>query len=75
MIWTANFWKQTAEQSVKAAAIAATLVLGAEQVNALTVDWAKVGGFAAGGAVLSVLLSLGSSPFGQPDSPSIVKVK
>lgn len=52
------------ERAVKTAAQAALLVLGADQINALTASWADVGGFAAGGFVLSVLSSLATSGFG-----------
>lgn len=74
-MWTRAFWKNAAERAVKSAAQAAVLVLGAEQVNAIAVDWADVGGFALGGAALSLLTSLGSLPFGAPDSPSVVDVQ
>jgi hypothetical protein len=74
-MWTTDFWKATAELAVRGAASAALLAIGAEQVNALVTDWGTVGGFALGGAVLSVLWSLGSSPFGKPGSPTIVEVK
>ncbi len=52
------------ERATKSAAQAALLVLGADQINALAVGWADVGGFAAGGFVLSVLTSLATSGFG-----------
>lgn len=58
-IWTAAFWKATAERAVSTAAQSALLAIGADQVNALTLDWPTLGGFAAGGAVLSLLKSLG----------------
>jgi hypothetical protein len=57
-MWTKTFWKATAERAVSTAAQSAILVFGADQVNALVADWQLVGGFAAGGAVLSVLKSL-----------------
>lgn len=73
-MWTLEFWKATAELAVRGAASAALLVIGADQVNALTLNWAQVGGFALGGAFISVLFSLGSSAFGKPGTPTIVKV-
>ncbi len=57
-IWTGAFWKATAERAVSTAAQSAILVVAADQFNALTFDWPTLGGFAAGGAVLSVLKSL-----------------
>jgi hypothetical protein len=52
------------ERAVKTAAQSALLVLGADQINALNAQWVDVGGFAAGGFVLSVLTSLATSGFG-----------
>lgn len=52
------------ERAVKTAAQSALLVFGADQINALNANWADVGGFAAGGFVLSVLTSLATSGFG-----------
>jgi hypothetical protein len=47
-----------ADRAVRTAAQSALLVFGADQVNVLEADWVVVGGFAAGGFVLSVLTSL-----------------
>lgn len=69
---TLRFWKKTAERAVKTAAQAALLVIGADQVNALTADWQDAAGFALGGAVLSVLTSLASLKAGPGDDPSAV---
>lgn len=52
------------ERATKTAAQSALLVFGADQINALNAQWADVGGFAAGGFVLSVLTSLATSGFG-----------
>ena len=69
-MFTKAFWKAAAERAVKTAAQSAILVFGAEQVNAIAVDWLDVGGFAAGGFVLSLLTSLASSQFGPGDGPA-----
>lgn len=53
------------DRAVKTAAQSAILVLGADQVNALSSDWQLVGGFALGGAALSVLTSLASGGIGR----------
>ena len=36
-------------------------MIGADQVNILELDWTSLGGFAAGGAVLSLLTSIASA--------------
>ncbi|GAA4417002.1 hypothetical protein GCM10023169_12610 [Georgenia halophila] len=57
-IWTGQFWKATAERAIATAAQSAIVVLGAEQLNVLEVDFVEVGGFVAGGAVLAILKAL-----------------
>lgn len=54
------------ERACKTAAQGAVLAIGSEsvQANALTLDWSTIGGFAAGGFVLSVLTSIATSGFG-----------
>ena len=52
------------ERAVKTSAQSALLVIGADQLNALHANWVDVGGFAAGGFVLSVLTSLATSGLG-----------
>ena len=68
-----RFLLEATERAVKTAAQSALLLLGADQLNALSVDWGNVAGFALGGFVLSLLTSLASKPLGSDDgSPSIV---
>ena len=67
------------ERALKTAAQAAILaIIGTgmaatqdAQVNAFTVDWAAVGGFAIGGFVLSALFSIASNRFGKWEGPSL----
>jgi hypothetical protein len=72
-MFTTKFWKEAGERAVKSAAQA---VLGLAVLdggfNALEFDWSLAGGFALGGAVLSILTSLVTSGIGQPNSPSAV---
>lgn len=63
----------TAERAAKTAAQSALLVIGADQVNVVAVDWMTVAGFAAGGAVLSLLTSVASKPVGDDNTASLVK--
>ena len=71
-MFTRIFWTEVAERAVKTAAQSAILVFGADQVNALSASWADVGGFAAGGFVLSLLTSIATSGTGPSDDPSAV---
>ncbi len=72
-----RFWKAAGERSAKTAAQAAILaILGSgmmseEAVNAFSVNWLAVIGFALGGAILSVLTSLISAPLGKNTGPSL----
>lgn len=54
-----RYYTELVDRAVKTAAQSAALVLGADVVNALDADWRLVAGMAAGGAVLSVLTTLG----------------
>lgn len=71
-MFTREFWKKATERAAKTAAQSAILVFGADQVNALSADWADVGGFALGGAVLSYLFSITTAGTGPDDDPSAV---
>lgn len=71
-MFTRQFWPKAFERAVKSAAQAALLVLGADQINAMQANWGDVGGFALGGAVLSLLTSLVTSGVGPDDDPSAV---
>lgn len=72
-MWTLTFWKQTVERAVKTAAQAALAFFVVGQTDLYSVDWQIVAGGAAVAAIASILTSLASAPFGQPDSPSLVK--
>jgi hypothetical protein len=74
-MWTIGFWKQTEERAVKTAAQAAAAFFVIGTTGVADVDWAGVGGIAGAAAVASVLTSLASAPFGQENSPSVVKVE
>ena len=68
-----RFIRETIERAVKTAAQSALLIIGANQIDALSADWKAIASFAAGGFVLSVLTSLASKPLGEDDgSPSVV---
>lgn len=69
--WTRAFWQAALERAIKTAAQSAILVIGADQVNVIAVDWPEVAGFAGGGLVLSVLTSIASASLGSNEGPSV----
>ena len=73
-MFTVAFWRDAVERALKTAAQAVILGLSlGEGFNAFEVDWQLALGFAIGGAVLSLLTSVASNPFGNTDgSPSLV---
>lgn len=64
-LWSAAFWRATAERVVSTAAQAGLLYIGADQFNVLDFNWRDLGGFVGGGAVLSLLKSLGANALTQ----------
>ena len=77
-MFTVQFWKAAAERAIKTAAQVGILAIlaGATTIgdqagfDIRTVDWGSVAAFAAGGAFLSILTSIGSDFVGQP-GPSL----
>lgn len=57
-----RFWAVTADRAIRTAAQTAVVLLGAGQVDVLTVDWTNVASLSAGAALLSVLTSLALPP-------------
>jgi len=70
-MWTKKFWRDAAERALSTAAQSAILVLGADQLDVLQADWRTVGGFALGGAVLSLLKAIAAAKVGAADSASL----
>jgi hypothetical protein len=70
------FWRATAERAISTGAQSALLIIGADQVNVIDgVDWLTVGGFAAGGAALTVLKALAfGSRDGNPSATNAEKI-
>jgi hypothetical protein len=72
-MWTAKFWKETAERAIKTAAQVALTFFVVGETNIASVDFAMTAGVTAGAAIASVLFSLASAPFGPEGSPSLVR--
>jgi hypothetical protein len=73
-MFTAKFWKSTAERAMKSGAQALIgLWVGDGVFNLWTVDVELASGVGAGAAVLSLLTSIVSLPFGDSDTPSLVR--
>lgn len=73
-MWTATFWKATAERAVKTLAqtMLALWVVGDGMLNVFEVDWANSFGVGLGALVVSLLTSLLSASVGPSGSPSLV---
>jgi len=71
-MFTRLFWLKAIERAVKTAAQTAILAAGSDLIDVTVLDWQQVGAFALGGAVLSILTSIASAPFGPDDDPSTV---
>lgn len=78
-MFTVKFWKDSLERAVKSGAQFVIFAWGLatvgpnDFVNALTFDWKLGGGAFLGGAILSILTSIVSEPFGPADSPNVVE--
>lgn len=69
-IFSKPFAIASLERAIKTAAQSALLFIGADQANVLEFDWSNLGGFAAGGFVLSLLTSIVSAGIGDA-GPSV----
>lgn len=67
-----KFWAAAGERAVKTGAQVLVTFLGADLVDAFSVDYRRAAGIAVGAMVVSVLTSLGSSPVGDQGTPSLV---
>lgn len=71
-MWTKKFWKETAERAIKSAAQSLLGLWALDGFNVLHADFVLGAGVAGGAALLSLLTSIVSLPFGATGSPSAV---
>lgn len=72
-IYSLGFWRDAAERAAKTAAQSAVIALGGDAFNVWTVDWAGVSGVSLGGALLSLLTSIGSAGLANRGTASLTK--
>lgn len=71
-VWSALFWREVAERAGKSAAQALVGLWALDGFNAVHADYGLAVGVAGGAALLSVLTSIVSAPYGPSGSPSLV---
>lgn len=72
---TRDFWRGAAERAAKTLAQALIAAIGTEQLGILELDWRQVLSLGLTAAVLSLLTSVASAPFGpraEVGTPSLV---
>jgi hypothetical protein len=72
-MWTAKFWRETAERAVKSAAQAVVGIWAMDGFNIVNADFGLAAGVAGGAAALSVLTSILTAGVGEANSPSAVE--
>lgn len=73
-IWSRAFWAAAGERALRTAAQAAVGAIGADVLVGVTgINWAFVGSVAALGAILSVLMSVGTGAI-QGSGPGLTEV-
>lgn len=74
-MWSSSsYWKSLAERAIKTFAQTLVALIGANAVAITDLDWWNLTAVSATAALVSVLTSLASTPFGPKDSPSLVPV-
>jgi hypothetical protein len=72
-LFVKDLGERAGKTAIQAILLCLTPYIVSGQLDVLTVDWVHVLDFGLGGAILSVLTSLGSQPIGNPYSASLVK--
>jgi hypothetical protein len=74
-MFTWNFLRQTVERATKVFAESLAALLLASNAGLLDAPWVASLSAAGMTALLSLLASIASRPVGQPDSPSLVRIR
>ena len=75
-MFSVAFWKDAFERAVKTAAQSVLLGLSiGEGFNVFNMDFGLAAGFAGGGAVMSLLTSIASAPFGPVGNASVINLE
>lgn len=72
-MFTLVFWRDAFERAVKTAAQTAVALIGTDLVGFLELDWLQIASVSGVAAVLSVLTSVGSDPFADRGTASLVR--
>ena len=70
-MFTTAFWKASAERAIKTFAQTLVILLGANQVDVISIDWPHSLSLAAGAALVSILTSIGSDWVSAKSGPSL----
>ncbi len=70
-MFTITWLKDATERALKTFAQTLAVTLGAGAVDILSVDWRAALSISAGAALVSVLMSVGSEPFGNRGTASL----
>lgn len=74
IMFTVDFWKDSAERAVKTVAQALVAFIAADTMNVLSADLTQLLGVSLGAGVVSILTSIASANYGD-ETPSLVKPK
>lgn len=69
-MWSAKFWRDTAERTVRTMAQTLLALLGNEMINVVTLDWGQIVSVTVGAGVVAVCTALVASGVGDNESAS-----
>lgn len=69
-MWSAKFWRDTAERTIRTMAQTLLALLGNEMINVVTLDWGQIVSITVGAGVVAVCTALVASGVGDNESAS-----